>query len=134
MKKLFARLRAGRSVVVVAAALVAATAALLALALSPGKILPEVLAPLGLVGSAQYRQMRKVTRSNYSHFLRDLVFRCVARDWPQRRAVRLERWMLDREPAFFERLERRLGMAFEVVPDRVRRVLYTGPHTTASAW
>jgi hypothetical protein len=42
--------------------------------------------------------------------------------------------MLDREPAFFERLERRLGMAFEVVPDRVRRVLYTGPHTTASAW
>ena len=111
-----------------------ATAALLALALSPGKILPEVLAPLGLVGSAQYRQMRKVTRSNYSHFLRDLVFRCVARDWPQRRAVRLERWMLDREPAFFERLERRLGMAFEVVPDRVRRVLYTGPHTTASAW
>jgi|MDSW01.1.fsa_nt_gb hypothetical protein len=134
MKKLFARLRAGRTVVVVAAALVAATAALLALALSPGKILPEVLAPLGLVGSAQYRQMRKVTRSNYSHFLRDLVFRCVARDWPQRRAVRLERWMLDREPAFFERLERRLGMAFEVVPDRVRRVLYTGPHTTASAW
>ena len=134
MKKLFARLRAGRSVVVVAAALVAATAALLALALSPGKILPEVLAPLGLVGSAQYRQLRKVTRSNYSHFLRDLVFRCVARDWPQRRAVRLERWMLDREPAFFERLERRLGMAFEVVPDRVRRVLYTGPHTTASAW
>lgn len=96
MKKLFARLRAGRTVVVVAAALVAATAALLALALSPGKILPEVLAPLGLVGSAQYRQMRKVTRSNYSHFLRDLVFRCVARDWPQRRAVRLERWMLDR--------------------------------------
>ena len=93
-----------------------------------------MLAPLGLVGSAQYRQMRKVTRSNYSHFLRDLVFRCVARDWPQRRAVRLERWMLDREPAFFERLERRLGMAFEVVPDRVRRVLYTGPHTTASAW
>ena len=134
MKKLFARLRAGRTVVVVAAALVAATAALLALALSPGKILPEVLAPLGLVGSAQYRQMRKVTRSNYSYFLRDLVFRCVARDWPQRRAVRLERWMLDREPAFFERLERRLGMAFEVVPDRVRRVLYTGPHTTASAW
>ena len=134
MKKFFARLRAGRTVVVVAAALVAATAALLALALSPGKILPEVLAPLGLVGSAQYRQMRKVTRSNYSHFLRDLVFRCVARDWPQRRAVRLERWMLDREPAFFERLERRLGMAFEVVPDRVRRVLYTGPHTTASAW
>ena len=133
MKKLFARLRAGRSVVVVAAALVAATAALLALALSPGKILPEVLAPLGLVGSAQYRQMRKVTRSNYSHFLRDLVFRCVARDWPRRRAVRLERWMLDREPAFFERLERRLGMAFEVVPDRVRRVLYTGPHTTALA-
>ena len=80
MKKLFARLRAGRSVVVVAAALVAATAALLALALSPGKILPEVLAPLGLVGSAQYRQMRKVTRSNYSHAPLSMTQRPTSRE------------------------------------------------------
>jgi len=81
--------------------------------------------PLMLVQtSSDYRQMLYVTRNNYSHFVRDLIWRSVIRDWggegdyeqanTNRRPVRLEQWMIDKEPEYFKRLER-AGMQFEIV-------------------
>mmetsp|Transcript_21614 Transcript_21614/g.53593 ORF Transcript_21614/g.53593 Transcript_21614/m.53593 type:complete len:376 (-) Transcript_21614:80-1207(-) len=67
-----------------------------------------------LQASAEYKQMRKVTRNNYSHFVRDLVFRSIVRDWPAR-PVRLEQWMVAKEPAFFRTLERAGNVTFEIV-------------------
>ena len=68
------------------------------------------------VSTPAYREMRKMTRNNYSHFLRDLVWRSVLRDWPHR-PVRLERWMMDREPGFFRRVTRETNVTFDIVPN-----------------
>ena len=76
--------------------------------------------PLMLVQtSSDYRQMLYVTRNNYSHFVRDLIWRSVIRDWGgdyeyMKRPVRLEQWMIDKEPEYFMRLEQ-AGMQFKVV-------------------
>ena len=59
--------------------------------------------------------MRRVTRSNYAHFVRDLIWRSIVRDWPDR-PVRLERWMMEQEPEFFNQLENIGALKFEVVP------------------
>ena len=78
-----------------------------------GQVNPLLLAQT----SSDYRQMLYVTRNNYSHFVRDLIWRSVVRDWgdfKERRPVRLEQWMIDKEPEYFKRLER-AGMQFEVV-------------------
>ena len=67
-------------------------------------------------GSEEYKQMRRVTRSNYAHFVRDLIWRSIVRDWPDR-PVRLERWMMEREPEFFNQLESVGALKFEVVSE-----------------
>ena len=55
-----------------------------------------------LNSTRDYAYMRRVTKNNYSHFLRDVIWRSVLRDWPTR-PVRLERWITDRDPTFFLR-------------------------------
>ena len=69
-----------------------------------------------LRSTSEYTQMRRVTNRNYSHYLRDLVWRSILRDWPAR-PVRLEPWMINRESDFFSNLERSKIVKFELVPE-----------------
>jgi hypothetical protein len=69
-----------------------------------------------LRSTSEYTQMRRVTNRNYSHYLRDLVWRSILRDWPAR-PVRLEPWMINRESDFFSNSERSKIVKFELVPE-----------------
>ena len=69
-----------------------------------------------LNSTRDYAYMRRVTHNNYSHFLRDVIWRSVLRDWPTR-PVRLERWITDRDPTFFSALEQGGQLQFELAPE-----------------
>ena len=69
-----------------------------------------------LNSTRDYAYMRRVTNNNYSHFLRDIIWRSVLRDWPTR-PVRLERWITDRDPTFFMALEQGSQLQFELAPE-----------------
>ena len=69
-----------------------------------------------LNSTREYAYMRRVTQNNYSHFLRDVIWRSVLRDWPTR-PVRLERWITDRDPTFFSALEQGGQLQFELAPE-----------------
>ena len=69
-----------------------------------------------LNSTPDYAYMRRVTNNNYSHFLRDIIWRSVLRDWPTR-PVRLERWITDRDPTFFFALEQGGQLQFELAPE-----------------
>lgn len=72
----------------------------------------------------EYRQMLILTRNNYAHFLRDVVYRSFVRDFPN--AIKIERWMYEREPEYFRTIER--------ADDRVKFEFVEQPNKRLFAW